>query len=93
MRIDPNALIVQAPGCLAAEMGEELVVMNTERGLYFSLDPIGKQIWTHLASPCTFVALCDRLCADYATTRSRIETDVASLLETLRGAGTVEIRA
>jgi len=92
MSIDPTAVIAQTPGCLAAEMGEELVIMSTERGLYFSLDPVGKTVWSHLAAPCTFAALCDRLSADYAAPRATIETDVAALLDTLRGAGAVEIR-
>ncbi|PPT92672.1 PqqD family protein [Xanthomonas theicola] len=74
-------------------MGEELVIMSVERGLYFSLDPVGRDVWSRLASPCTFAALCDRLSADYAGPRAAIATDVAALLETLRGAGAVEIRA
>ena len=92
MSIDPNAMIAQVPSCLVAEMDEELVIMSPERGLYFSLDPIGKQVWSQLASPCTFAALCDRLSAEYAGARSTIETDLAVLLETLRNAGAVEIR-
>lgn len=93
MSIDPNALIVQTPGCLAAEMGEELVIMSPERGLYFSLDPVGRHIWSLLASSCTFTALCTRLCSDYAGERATIEADVTALLDTLRDAGAIEIRA
>ncbi|MBB5878169.1 PqqD family protein [Xanthomonas sp. 3498] len=93
MSIDPNAVIAQHPGCLAAEMGEELVIMSAERGLYFSLDPVGKAVWSQLAAPCTFATLCDRLEADYAGPRAVIETDVAALLDTLLGAGAIEIRA
>ncbi|MCC4619706.1 PqqD family peptide modification chaperone [Xanthomonas cassavae CFBP 4642] len=93
MRIAPTTLIAQAPGCLTAEMGEELVIMSTERGLYFSLDPVGKDVWMQIASPRTLGDLCDRLSAQYATARSIIEADVIALLETLHGAGAVEIRA
>lgn len=93
MSIPPNAVIAQIPGCLAAEMGEELVIMSPGRGLYFSLDPVGRQIWSMLVAPCTFAVLCDRLCADYAGERATIEADVTALLDTLRDAGAIEIRA
>ncbi|WP_307546785.1 PqqD family protein [Xanthomonas sacchari] len=86
-------MIAQTPGCLAAEMGEELVIMSPQRGLYLSLDPIGRHIWSMLAAPCTLAALCDRLCTDYAGARTTIEADVVALLDTLRDAGAIEIRA
>lgn len=93
MTINPQTVIAQTPGCLAAEMGEELVIMSPERGQYFSLDPVGRHVWSVLAFPCTFAALCDRLCADYAGERATIEADVTALLDTLRDAGAIEIRA
>ncbi|KAB7768841.1 PqqD family protein [Xanthomonas maliensis] len=74
-------------------MGDELVLMSTERGLYLSLDPIGRDIWSHLEPPCAFATLCDRLSAEYAAPRATIEADVAVLLQTLHEAGAVEIRA
>lgn len=93
MRIAPSTIIARMPDCLAAEMGNELVLMSAERGVYLSLDSIGKDVWSHLDPPCAFATLCDRLSADYAAPRHTIETDVTTLLETLRTAGAVEIRA
>ncbi|MBB5941869.1 MULTISPECIES: PqqD family protein [unclassified Xanthomonas] len=92
MHIAPSTIIARTPGCLAAEMGDELVLMSTERGLYLSLDRVGKDVWSHLDPPCAFATLCDRLSAEYAAPRTTIETDVTTLLETLRDAGAVEIR-
>ncbi|KAB0534258.1 PqqD family protein [Xanthomonas cissicola] len=93
MRIAPSTIVARTSGCLAAEMGDELVLMSTEHGLYLSLDAIGKNIWSHLDPPCAFATLCDRLSAEYAAPRATIETDVTAMLHTLRDAGAVEMRA
>ncbi|AVS64409.1 PqqD family protein [Paracidovorax avenae] len=92
MNVEPEALIAQAPDSLAAEMGEELVIMIAERGTYLALDPVGRDVWTCIAQPCTFSSLCDRLQAIYAGERAVIEADVAALLGKLQEAGAVEIR-
>lgn len=92
MNIEPNVVLAQTSGCLAAEMGEEMVIMSAARGVYFSLDPIGKDVWLRLASPCTFAALCDELTKTYDAPRTTIEADVSTLLGILLDAGAVELQ-
>ncbi len=92
MNIEPDALIAQAPDCLAADMDEELVIMIAGRGKYLALDPVGREIWSRIAEPCSFPALCDRLQEVYAGDRAVIEADVAALIGQLQEAGAVEIR-
>lgn len=92
MNLEPDAVIAHAPDCLAADMGEELVLMSSARGVYLALDSVGSDVWSHIAQPCTFEALCDALSQAYDASRSVIEADVALLLGKLHEAGAVEIR-
>ncbi len=92
MNVESDALIVQTPDCLAADMGEELVIMIAGRSIYLALDPIGRDVWSRIATPCTFSALCDRLSETYEASRTTIEADVTTLLGTLHDAGAVDIR-
>ena len=92
MHAEPDVFITQAPDCLAAEMGEELVIMVAGHGSYLALDPVGRDVWLRIAHPCTFSVLCDRLEESYAGDRAVIEADVAALLDILQAAGAVEIR-
>jgi len=92
MHLELGAVIVHAPDCLTAEMGDELVLMIAGRGAYLALDPVGRDVWSHIAQPCTFSALCDRLVEIYAGDRAVMEADVAALLGKLQEAGAVEIR-
>lgn len=93
MNLEPDAVIAHAPDCLAADMGEELVLMSSARGIYLALDQVGSDIWSRIAQPCTFEALCDALSQAYDASRPVIEADVAMLLGKLRDAGVVEIGA
>lgn len=92
MNLEPDAVIAHAPDCLTADMGEELVLMNAGRGIYLALDPVGGDIWSRIAQPCTFESLCDGLSQAYDASRSVIEADAAMLLGKLHDAGVVEIR-
>ncbi|SDP86455.1 Coenzyme PQQ synthesis protein D (PqqD) [Paracidovorax cattleyae] len=92
MNVEPDALIARAPDCLAADMGEELVIMIAGRGTYLALDSVGRDVWSCIALPCSFPALCDCLEGIYAGARAAIEADVAALLGKLQEAGAVEIR-
>lgn len=92
MNVEPDALIAHVPDCLAAEMGEELVLMIAGSGSYVVLDPVGRDVWSRIAPPCLFSVLCDGLVEAYAGDRAVIEADVAALLGKLQEAGAVEIR-
>jgi hypothetical protein len=50
--LDPNTygvLEVAAPPCAADDMGDEVVVLNVETGIYFSVRGLGAALWRDLA--------------------------------------------
>jgi hypothetical protein len=82
----PNTLIslgdtVQWSGKqLASEIDGEVVLMNLERGHYYSLDNIGSDIWNTIEQPTNVNALCDTLAKKYSGNPATITADVLVLL-------------
>jgi Coenzyme PQQ synthesis protein D (PqqD) len=60
-----DTTIVRSEAILFAQVGEELVALHTEQGVYIGLDTVGSHIWELLATPMTVGSLCERLVATY----------------------------
>lgn len=48
--VHPDDTFSPAPGVVVREVGEELVLLDLGRSLYFGLDPIGARMWAVLTS-------------------------------------------
>jgi hypothetical protein len=70
-------------------VGEELVLLDVERGTYYGLDPVGARIWALIASGTSLGAIVDRLVDEYEVTREELERDVEKLVGELEGRGLV----
>ena len=75
-----SALISRSPSMLTTEVGGEVLMMNVERGCYFTLNDVACDIWHRLDAPCSFARLIDGLAADYDATRATIVADVKAVL-------------
>ncbi len=84
MPLPQDAIVQQSPSCLAANVQDDMVLMSIERGQYVALDPIGKDIWERLATPCRVDALCRAMVADYDADEAVITADVLEFLDKLR---------
>ena len=78
------------PHVVAAAQGGRTVLLDVERGRYYTLDEVGGRIWGLLGEGSTRAAIVDALRREYDVEASRVEADVASLLAQLRDAGLVE---
>ncbi|MBI2376031.1 MAG: lasso peptide biosynthesis PqqD family chaperone [Deltaproteobacteria bacterium] len=81
--LDLNTVVKQGTNSVAADLGGELALLSTEKGHYYSLDPVGSQIWNLIAEPRSVADVCDRLVARYAVSRADCERDVLAFLEDL----------
>jgi hypothetical protein len=68
--IDSRAVLSRATDVLEAPLGDEVALMRTEAGLYFSLNRVGSAIWRLLETPRTldevFAAIEARFAVDAA---------------------------
>ncbi|EIV96223.1 PqqD family protein [Frankia sp. QA3] len=81
-------------GVLAADLGEEIVLLHPDDGAYFSLNETGTQLWRLLcagpvAENTLIGAVADQLAAGWMVERRTAESDARALLAELAECGLV----
>jgi hypothetical protein len=76
---------------VAAELDEEMVLLNVETGIYFGLDELGAVIWKLLTEEADETAIIDRIAAAYEVERARVEGDLHAFLNQLTHAGLIQL--
>ena len=83
----------QSPRVLATWQGAELVLLDTRRERYYTLNEVGSHVWEMLASGATYVEIVSdiRRCYDMPAQRldDPVEHDVSQLLRSLWDAGLI----
>jgi len=67
-----------------------MVMLDMEKGLYYSLNPVASQIWTLIENPESVSYICDQLTADYEITPQECEKEVIHFLTEMLEKGVVE---
>lgn len=91
--INPEICVSQAPDLIATKIDGEMVMMDMANGHYYSLDPIGAELWNTMAEPVRVAALCEWLEAEYDAAPGVIRADVVRLLEEMLGRGLLRVAA
>jgi len=68
-------------------VGEELVLLDLERGIYYGLDPVGARMWQLLASGSSFDAVIETMLTEYDVAREQLQADLERLTKELRERG------
>lgn len=78
-----------ADGVVAKRVGEEMVLLDVERGVYYGLDPVGARMWELACAGIGRDEALDRLLDEYDTTRETLARDFDRLLGELRAKGLI----
>ncbi len=70
-------------------VGNELVLLDFQTGMYFGLDPVGVRIWQLIAAHQPLGDIAETLLAEYDVTREALEKDIDTLVEELERRGLV----
>ena len=81
----------RAPNKVAAEMGDETVILDIESGHYFQLNKVGARIWSLIEAPLSVAEICAKLEAAFEVDHDTCRAEVVSFLDTMRGKGLVRI--
>jgi hypothetical protein len=85
----------RAPHVLATPQGEELVLFDTARERYYTLDEVGASVWAVLAEPATLDELTAATRREYeapaGSAPGMVRDDVARLLRELHSAGMLSV--
>lgn len=68
---------------LAARVGDEVLMMSAEGGLYLGLSNVGARIWDLIESPRAVDDICDRLVEEFDVTAETCRCEVDAFLDQL----------
>jgi hypothetical protein len=74
-------------------MGEEVILLHLENGLYFGLGNVGTRIWKLLQEPIKVREIEAVLLKEYDVEPERCQGEVMNLVTDLLGQGLVEVHA
>ena len=81
MNMDSEFVI--PPHVRARTVGEEMVLLHLESGIYFGLDPVGAQVWQLIQTGKSLRKACDAVIEEYDVSREILEQDVLALARDL----------
>lgn len=74
---------------ISGRLHDELIMMNVEKGRYFSLNPVATRIWDLLENPLSADELCTLLIEEYEVDVEQCMKEVKELLEEMTKVGLI----
>ncbi|MZP67306.1 MAG: PqqD family peptide modification chaperone [Bacteroidales bacterium] len=74
---------------ITGRLDDELVMMDIEKGRYFSLNPVATRIWELLENPMGFDELCSMLQNEYDVAEARCREETEKCIADLLGYGLI----
>jgi len=86
-------MIKRQDGWLAAQVGDELVMMSVDSGVYIGLNDIGARVWDLIETPRDLSEICSTLSDEFETTPENCRPEVEAFLAQLQQRGAVSLDA
>ena len=86
-------MITKSTQILSSTIDDEVVMMSSEKGMYYNLDPIGSRIWALLDIPQTLESLCAQLMTEYDIDQATCQQETEEFIQSLAERGLVQISA
>jgi len=93
MTISLDTLITLPESVYTQEIDDETILLDTESGFYFGLDPVGTRMWQLLRQHGALRPAYESLLTEYEVAPERLEADLLALTEKMIEKGLAKIRA
>lgn len=87
-----DSVVVASKGQVSSSLGDEAAILDTLRGVYYGLNPVGTRVWNLLQQPIRVADLRDSLVREYEVEPARCEQDLFELLSKLESSGLIEVK-
>lgn len=84
--------LVPRPDVLFRYVEGEAVLLNSETGQYFGLDPVGTRVWQLIVEHQALTLVFDAMLAEFAVAPSELEADLLALAHQLHAQGLVVLQ-
>ena len=91
MELTSDSIVVATPRMVSADLGEEVIVLHLENGLYFGLGNVGARIWKLLKKPVSVGKIEELLQDEYEVDPETCRKEVLSLISRLLEENLVEV--
>jgi hypothetical protein len=85
----PDTRFTIRDGVMFNRVGDEIVLLDLDKGTYLGLDPVGSRFWELITSEASVGDAIDAMAGEYDVTRQQLEADVAELVADLQSNGLV----
>ena len=89
--LNQESVVQWSKTAVAAEVGDEVVLMNLPRGRCYGLGPVGTDLWKKMESPIRIEDLIEALSNEYAAEPGVMAADVLETLEQYASEGLIEV--
>jgi len=76
-------VVERIPDQIAAEVDDDLVMVNVETGYYYAVSDVAREIWDAIERPRKISDLIDQLMASHEVDRATCEEETLSFLQKL----------
>jgi hypothetical protein len=91
MEIFSDSTVVSTRRLVSADLGEEVILLHLENGLYFGLENVGARIWKLLQKPVRVGEIERVLLEEYDVEPEKCHEEVVGLLNKLVDQNLVEV--
>jgi hypothetical protein len=82
-------MITRRNGWLAAQVGDELVMMSAETGVYLGLNSVGARVWEMIETPAELAQICAALTQEFDVSPEACRSEVEAFLAELEQQGAI----
>jgi hypothetical protein len=88
-----STVVCATPHQVSSRVGDELVILDLDGAVYYSLDPVGARIFELLKQPTSLGAVLGKVVEEFEVDAETAGSDLLALVETLVTERLVEARA
>ncbi len=87
-----DCIVQRVPDQIAAEVDDDVVMVNVETGYYYAVSEVAREIWEAIERPVKVSDLIDDLAASHDVDRPTCEAQTLSFLESLLAERLLQVR-
>ncbi|MES2045406.1 MAG: PqqD family protein [Pseudomonadota bacterium] len=89
--IEDTMMVTRHQDMIAADVGDEAVILDVQSGYFFQLNPTAARIWTLLESQISAGELCAKMADSYSVDPALCRDDVMDFIADMRDRGLILI--
>lgn len=79
-RVSMDDVYLSTDDAAESRLGDEIVLLHLETGIYFGIDGVGTRVWELLRTGASPENICDTLRSEYPNAIDSLETDILEFL-------------